>query len=117
MGNVFFTDSEKALYGVKKNGGPVAEVTSLLDKPRGCAWDGDGTVYVADRGAGAVYSFASNMHVISKTEVKRAFEFEDAFGLAVMTGSAAKLRGGASLLLACAATAVAAALGSVSAAA
>jgi len=98
MGNVFFTDSEKALYGVKKNGGPVAEITASLDKPRGCAWDGDGTVYVADRGAGAVYSFASNMHVISKTEVKRVFEFEDAFGLAVLT-SAANTRGAASLLL------------------
>jgi len=88
MGNVFFTDSEKKVYGVKKNGGPVAEVSSILDKPRGCAWDGDGTVYIADRGAGAVYSFASNMHVISPSAVKRAFEFQDAFGLAVMMGAA-----------------------------
>jgi len=86
MGNVFFTDSQKFLYGVKKNGGPVAQVTGNLDRPRGCAWDGDGTVYVADRGEGAVYSFASNMHTLQEAQMKRSFAFEDAFGLAVYSG-------------------------------
>jgi len=100
MGNVFFTDSEKALYGVKKFGGPVAEVSGALSRPRGCAWDGDGTVYVADRGAGAVFSFASNMHVISETTLTKAFEIEDAFGLAVLTGAARHLFALPSALLA-----------------
>jgi len=87
LGNVYYTNSEKSVFGVKKTGGPVAEVTSTLTHPRGCAWDGDGTVYVADR-AGAVYSFAGNMHNIGGAEVSRAFEVEDAFGLGVLQGTA-----------------------------
>lgn len=87
MGNVFFTDSTTSLYGVKKNGGAVTEVSGLLQRPRGCAWDGDGTLYVADRGAGAVYSLPSNMHIIQPSAVTKAFEFEDAFGLAVLAGA------------------------------
>lgn len=87
MGNVFYTDSERSVYGAKKNGGGVAEVTNALQRPRGCAWDGDGTVYVADRGAGSVYAFASNMHVISRAQMREAFEFDDAFGLALVTAA------------------------------
>lgn len=89
LGNVYYTGSEHYMWGVKKGGGPIAEVTSHLQKPRGCAWDGDDTVYVADRGAGAVYSFAGNMHSIAHAEVRKAFDFEDAFGLAVLATSAA----------------------------
>jgi len=91
LGNVYYTNSEKSVFGVKKTGGPVAEVTSRLTHPRGCAWDGDGTVYVADR-AGAVYSFAGNMHNIGTAEVSRAFEVEDAFGLGVLQSAASGRR-------------------------
>jgi sugar lactone lactonase YvrE len=87
LGNVYYTGSEHYLWGVKKGGGPIAEVTSHLQRPRGCAWDGDGTVYVADRGAGAIYSFAGNMHSIAHAEVRKAFDYEDAFGLAVLATS------------------------------
>jgi len=91
MGNVFFTDAEKHLYGVKKHGGPVVEVSSVLDKPRGCAWDGDGTVFVADRGLGRIYSLPSNMHILSQADLTVAFDFDDAFGLAVLTGFASRM--------------------------
>jgi len=87
LGNVYYTNSERFLYGVKKNGGPIAEVSSTLSRPRGCTWDGDGTVYVADR-VGAVYSFAGNMRTIAHTEVQKAFDFEDAFGLATVMSAA-----------------------------
>jgi len=87
LGNVYYTNSEKSVFGVKKTGGPVGEVTSKLTHPRGCSWDGDGTVYVADR-AGAVYSFAGNMHNIGVAEVSRVFEVEDAFGLSVLQNAA-----------------------------
>jgi len=84
LGNVFYTNYEKSVYGVKKTGGPVGEVTSSLKHPRGCAWDKDGTVYVADRGAGAVYSFPGNMAEITSADVTKSFDYEDAFGLAVI---------------------------------
>lgn len=83
LDNIYYTDSEKFLYGVKKSGGPATEVSSQLQHPRGCAWDGDGTVYVADRKQNAVFAFASNMHKITGVELRKVFDIEDAFGLAV----------------------------------
>jgi len=87
LNNVFFTDSEKHIYGVKKSGGPVVEVSSVLKSPRGCVWDGDGTVFVADRAQGAVFSFPGNMHRITGADVTKAFDIEDAFGLAFLSSA------------------------------
>eukprot|EP00928_Gymnodinium_smaydae_P054111 TRINITY_DN37941_c0_g1_i1.p1 TRINITY_DN37941_c0_g1~~TRINITY_DN37941_c0_g1_i1.p1 ORF type:complete len:332 (-),score=86.96 TRINITY_DN37941_c0_g1_i1:110-1105(-) len=83
LGNIYFTAARKSVYGVKKRGGPVAEVSSQLSSPRGCAFDGDGTVYVADRDQNAVFSFAGNMQKITHAHLTKAFDVEDAFGLAV----------------------------------
>lgn len=112
LGNVFFTDAENKVYGVKKSGGRSALVTSVLSKPRGCSWDGDGTVYVADRGLGGVYSFAGTMRKIGSSRISRAFDFDDAYGVAFLAsraGSSAPRRwlAGATLLLAAAAVAAA----------
>lgn len=85
--NVFYTQPEATVYAVKKSGSPAVAVTSRLTNPRGCAWDGDGTVYVADRGANAVFSFAANMQQLGSAEVVKAVDFEDAFGLAVFSGA------------------------------
>lgn len=85
--NVFFTDSERRIYGVKKTGGQVHVVSSMFKNPRGCVWDGDGTVFVADRGNGAVYSFAGNMHQITHQDVSKAFDMDDVFGLAFMSSA------------------------------
>jgi sugar lactone lactonase YvrE len=100
LDNVYFTDSEKFLFAVKKNGGTVKEVSSQLKNPRGCAWDGDGTVYVADRGSNAVYSFAGNMGQLKHAQLNKAFDHEDAFGLAVaMERSSSSQRGQVSAFL------------------
>lgn len=87
LNNVFFTDSEKSIFGVKKTGGKVSEVSGILKKPRGCVWDGDGTVYVADRQQNAVFSFPGNMHHITQAEVTKVLDIEDAFGLAFLSSS------------------------------
>jgi len=55
--NIFYSDDAQFVYGVKKNGGDPAPVVDILVKPRGCTWDGDGTVYVADRGGNTIWSF------------------------------------------------------------
>jgi len=93
LGNVYFTDAERFLYGVKKSGGHIAQVSGQLKNPRGCVWDGDGTVYVADKGSNAVYSFAGNMHNLAHAELAKAFEYEDAFGLALISAAPRLLRG------------------------
>lgn len=92
LGNVFYTDADNRVYGVKKSGGRSALVTSVLSKPRGCSWDGDGTVYVADRGLGGVYSFAGTMHKIQDTRISRAFDFEDAYGVAFLADTSLAAR-------------------------
>lgn len=85
LNNVFFTNDDK-LYAVKKTGGRVFEVASSpLMSPRGCVWDGDGTVFVADRGNRAVYSFPGNMHRLIAADMTKAFEVDDAFALAYLS--------------------------------
>jgi sugar lactone lactonase YvrE len=87
LNNVFFTDSQNKVYGVKKNGGAVHTISKKLKSPRGCVWDGDGTVFVADRAQNAVYSFAGNMHQLTDADMTKAFDVEDAFGLAMLSRS------------------------------
>lgn len=102
MGNVYYTDEQHHVYGVKKAGGEVEKISSGLQQPRGCAWDGDGSVFVADRGAGKVYSFAGNMHTLAPAEVTHVANFAGANGLAVLavSGSAGLPSAILSLLLA-----------------
>jgi len=87
LDNIFYTDADKYLYGVKKSGGAIASISGKFKQPRGCVWDGDGTVYVADKGDGAVYSFAGNMHSLAPVQITKVLQFEDAFGLAMVSGS------------------------------
>lgn len=98
--NVFYTDTEKNVYGVKKAGSDIVTVSSELTQPRGCAWDGDGTVYVADRGANKVYSFAGNQDTLSLATLSVTTEFEDAFGVAVWSSAWQALPAAAGLLAA-----------------
>lgn len=90
MDNVYYTDATQKLYAVKKSGSAPVEVSNKFTQPRGCAWDGDGTVYVADRGANKVYSFAGDMEALSLAQVDEALDFEDAFGVAVFSGAAGR---------------------------
>jgi len=86
--NVFYTNEEQYVYGVKKTGGGIGEVSDQFVKPRGCTWDGDGTVFVADRDQNAVYSFASNMRAITAAHRTKVVECDDAFGLAIISRGA-----------------------------
>lgn len=110
LSNVYYTQPEKTICAVKKTGSDVQIVSNRFVNPRGCAWDGDGTVYVADRGANAVYSFAGNMQNLGTALITKAVDFQDAFGVAVFVGSAYRSTGpclGCALLVAIAVTAVA----------
>lgn len=81
--NIFFTAASSTLYGVKRSGGTVVEVSSGLGKPRGCAYDGDGTVYVADKLHGQVYSFPANMENLQALDAQEAAAVTDAYGVAL----------------------------------
>lgn len=96
--NVYYTDAQRFLYGVKKNGGAIATVSDRLLGPRGCSWDGDGTVYVADKVANAIYSFPSNMHMLAPAQMTKVSDFDDAFGVALIQGSSFAAALGVALL-------------------
>jgi sugar lactone lactonase YvrE len=86
--NVFYTNEFTFIYGVKKSGGAIATVSDKLLGPRGCTWDGDGTIYLADKTAKAIYEFPSNMHVLAPAQLVKVVDYDDAFGVAVIQASA-----------------------------
>jgi sugar lactone lactonase YvrE len=81
--NVFFTGEEKYVYAVKKTGGTAVPVVDSLVAPRGCAWDGSSTVYIADRSGNALSFFPSSMHSLELAQVHKMITVEDPFGVAV----------------------------------
>jgi len=87
--NAFFTGRESYVYAVNKDGGLVQTITDKLLLPEGCVWDGDGTVYVADRGNNAIYSFAGQMHTLQPALVHKVVAVDGPFGVAVLLQSAA----------------------------
>lgn len=85
--NVFYTDHQFNIYGVKKVGGAITTISNKLIQPRGITWDGDGTVFVADKGGNAIYSFPGSMETLSPQPLVKTVDFEDAFGVSVMSGA------------------------------
>lgn len=61
----------------------IAEPTD----PTGMVWDGDGTVYVADRMAGAVFTFAAG--AMTKQTLVKASDAKGAFSVAIFETAAA----------------------------
>lgn len=82
--NVFYTEENK-VFGVKKTGGAVGVVSDIMKQPRGCTYDGDGTVYVADQAGNAVYSMPANLAVVHPEPLEKVLDFADSFGLAMVT--------------------------------
>jgi hypothetical protein len=86
-----FYGSDDAIYGVLKNkvGGSCGAtgdlckvITDLVKKPTAMLWDGDGTVYVADNGAGAIYSFASGS--VSPHALDKIIDAGEIFGMDIL---------------------------------
>lgn len=89
LNNIFYTDDLTNVYGITRSATPLQSATTIssnFTEPRGCAFDGDNTVYVADKGRDAVYQFASNMNpLLSNRPVVKAADLLGAFGVAVYT--------------------------------
>lgn len=86
-----FYGVDNAIYGVLKtkvgascgSTGDLCKVVSdLVKKPTAMFWDGDGTVYVADNGAGAIYSFASGS--VSPHALDKLIDAGQVWGLGVL---------------------------------
>merc|ERR1719311_1152929 len=81
----YYTAENTYVYGVKKAGGAIATISDKLLAPRGCAFDGDGSVYIMDQQMGAIMSFPSNMGILAPSKVKKYAVYSGGFGAAVMT--------------------------------
>lgn len=82
---VFYTGESRFVYSARKgsHGHDTRILISNLNRPRGCAWDGDGTVYVADEGDRAVLSFPSSSHNRGRMHASKLFEVQEPYGIAV----------------------------------
>jgi len=108
---VFYTDDETNVFSTKVNGGAVQTVTDKLQKPRGCVFDGDGTVFVADTGDDKIVSFAGAAAELGPRRLTLALgNVKAPFGLAILRKDTIFLHGSsgasrsASLFLAIVAT-------------
>lgn len=81
--NIFYTGEEKYVYGVKKTGGAAVTVVDSLVAPRGCAWDGSSTMYIADRSGNSLKYFPSSMHSLELAQIHTIMTVDDPFGVAV----------------------------------
>ena len=86
LSNIYYTD-ENNFHGVPRAATARDESVTVSDRmaePRGCAYDGDGTVYIADKSANAVYQFPSN-RLQANVSLTRAADMDGAYGVAVYT--------------------------------
>jgi hypothetical protein len=96
---VFYTDDETNVFSTKVNGGAVQTVTDKMQKPRGCAFDGDGTVFVADAGDDKIVSFAGGASELGPRRLTLALgNVKAPFGLAILHGSSGASRSAAVFL-------------------
>lgn len=88
LDTVFYTDESNNLYGVKRASTARHEpvtISSTLGEPRGCAFDGAGTVYVADKVTNSIFQFPSNMETLGHMQIQKAADLEGAFGVSIYT--------------------------------
>jgi len=99
---LYYTAREHSMYSVRADGvGRRVTVSDRLQEPRGCAYDGDGTVFVADRKAGRVFAFAgAEPNLAGSRIMSPALEVGDAYGVAVLVMSSAPGSKALTLLLA-----------------
>jgi len=79
---IIYGEGTQNIYGVKYSGGAVTTFTNKLQAPRGIAYDGDATAYVADQGSQAVYSFPCG--ILAPVGITRIVGFHDVYGLAIL---------------------------------
>jgi len=90
-GNVFYT-AEQSLFAVPAAGGSIAEVTHQLQQPRGCAFDGEATLYVADSAAGAIFSLVASPTLRAVRHLNRVVSVESPSQVVVFDARGWKLK-------------------------
>jgi len=93
--NVYYTAESRSLFAVKQSGGSIAEVSQNFKKPRGCAYDGESSLYVADEEANAVYSIPAVASLRAVRHLHKVATVEAPSQVAVYTPGGGALHGAA----------------------
>jgi len=95
--NIFYTGDTTSLFAVKLGGGSIAEVVTGLKQPRGCAFDEEGTLYVADETANSIFSLPASFATLQTfNKTAPVFSVPGPSGLAVFATRSTSFRSGAS---------------------
>eukprot|EP00930_Biecheleria_cincta_P062041 TRINITY_DN47555_c0_g1_i1.p1 TRINITY_DN47555_c0_g1~~TRINITY_DN47555_c0_g1_i1.p1 ORF type:complete len:397 (-),score=76.74 TRINITY_DN47555_c0_g1_i1:40-1230(-) len=83
---IFFASAERGTGKVSSltSTGQVFDIATGLSQPKGLAWDGDQTLYVADEAASAVYSLPVG-RLMENAPLTRSAVLNGAFGLALFS--------------------------------
>eukprot|EP00929_Paragymnodinium_shiwhaense_P002136 TRINITY_DN102332_c0_g1_i1.p1 TRINITY_DN102332_c0_g1~~TRINITY_DN102332_c0_g1_i1.p1 ORF type:complete len:388 (-),score=71.98 TRINITY_DN102332_c0_g1_i1:94-1257(-) len=83
-GTIYYSGDATTLFAVKPGGGAIAQVSTNFEKPRGCAFDGENTLYVADE-AGAVYSLPAIATLRATRKLRRVATVEAPMDVEIFT--------------------------------
>lgn len=83
---IFYTQGHKVM-SMGQSGGEGIQISDRLDKAEGCAFDGDGTVFVADKNAGKVYSFSGGSAYMTARRLTLVADVHNVCGLAVFSST------------------------------
>lgn len=87
---IFFTSEDDVgngnVWGRHVSSGLTYKFGSGLSKPRGLAWDGDGTIYVADQDTNSIWSFSCG-RLIENVDLTLAAQVDGAYGLAMLAST------------------------------
>jgi len=82
--NVYFTGDSPSLLAVKTHGGTIAEVAHGFLEPKGCIYDMENTLYMADTAANTIYSLPATFASLRAVRHARAIEATAPAGLAIV---------------------------------
>lgn len=85
---VFYTDGAANIYSLPSAGGNTVLVSEGLKEGRGCAFDGDGTLFFADEADGKVFALSGGAMELTARPLTLMVTVPGAFGVAVLTSSA-----------------------------
>lgn len=66
--NVFFTGDGKSLFAVKADGSSEVTEVASLKQPKGCSYDQETTLFVADQRLNGIYSLPANMQKLRQAK-------------------------------------------------
>eukprot|EP00929_Paragymnodinium_shiwhaense_P059420 TRINITY_DN29762_c0_g1_i1.p1 TRINITY_DN29762_c0_g1~~TRINITY_DN29762_c0_g1_i1.p1 ORF type:complete len:401 (-),score=63.76 TRINITY_DN29762_c0_g1_i1:184-1386(-) len=92
-GNIFYSAETAAMFAVKTSGGAIAQVNGEFGQPRGCVFDSESTLYVADTAQNAIYSMPAVSNLRAVRTIKRVINVTAPDQVSIFRGTKYPLKG------------------------